>query len=297
MSLSLDVLPAADVAEVRCATCTSPDRKQIEELITAGYPLKRIVAYLRAQGIETATPQAMGNHKRNHMLAPDDPAGITAMALARGGRDLKNGKIKLNASSLAAFVKLQREQDLDGRAKASEELAAMAVNHMLTVVRRYLSPDEFFAFKDEAWPGLMELIEKIQDPGDVASTAPEGASSSAAGDPDSGSESASAPEGAPSTAAGPAPADGASWSAPEGAAGEAVSGKIVPGGAGTRVPQDGSQSAPWLPGATSSAPEGARLTAGVVPAGGGEAAAPGSASSSAAGRVVPPWLREAVSGE
>jgi hypothetical protein len=38
------------------------------------------------------------------------------------------------------------------------------MNQMLTALHRYLEPSAFYAFQDEVWPGLMEIVRGVQAP-------------------------------------------------------------------------------------------------------------------------------------
>jgi hypothetical protein len=168
-----DLLPAP-----RCRICAHPQRAEIDSLLEAGYAAQRIREYMTSRGAEMPSRESLRQHKRNHLAPPDDPASVVRIALGQGGRQLRQGKVKMTAASLAAFVRIQREIQAEGQTRASEELAAKSVNVMLTVLRRYLPPDQFFAFKDEVWPGLMELVDGfvMQEPS-LAGPAPAASSS------------------------------------------------------------------------------------------------------------------------
>jgi hypothetical protein len=153
------------VPDVRCATCTSPNREQIESLLLAGYSAAVVKNHLSTQGIETAGRSSLDRHRRHHLTAPGDAEGIVGLAIAQGGRQLQRGKIKMNGSSLAAFVKLQREMRREGQTRASEQLAAQCVNIMLTALHEYLEPSEFHAFRKQVWPDLMTLVESMTGDG------------------------------------------------------------------------------------------------------------------------------------
>jgi hypothetical protein len=164
-----DALPGP-VADIRCRTCTSPDREAIEQLLLAGYSPARTREYLLARGASVPTGSSLKRHRRGHLLAPDDPAAVVRMAVAQGSRQLKSGKVRLNGSTLVAFVRLQREIAAGSRARVSEELAARCVNVVLTTMRRHVDPETFHAIKDEAWPQLMQLVS--DDPDALADAAP-----------------------------------------------------------------------------------------------------------------------------
>lgn len=142
----------------KCHTCTHPRREQIDELISSGYPSGRIREFFLSQGVKVPSAHAIGEHRRNHMAPSSDPAEITRIVLRRGSREVRTGKLKINGGTLAAFARLAREQEESRRHGASEELAARAVNHLLTVLRHYLEPGQFHAFREEAWPGLLDLV-------------------------------------------------------------------------------------------------------------------------------------------
>ena len=123
--------------------------------------------HLQTRGIETAAKSSLDRHKRHHLTAPGDAEGIVGLALAQGGRQLQRGKIKMNGSSLATFVKLQREMRREGQARASEQLAARCVNLMLTTLHEYLEPGEFHRFREQVWPDLLTVVESMTADGQV----------------------------------------------------------------------------------------------------------------------------------
>jgi hypothetical protein len=155
---------------IRCQVCSDPRREQIEEWLDSRYKLPEIC---RALGTASPSEASLRRHRKRHMpLSPAHPERVVNVAIGQGARQLRDGDIRLTASSLAAFVRLRKEMDAEASSKVSEHLLAEGVNIMLTELRLDLDPGALDAYRERIWPQLTALIStgvmpaaRIREPG------------------------------------------------------------------------------------------------------------------------------------